>query len=444
MKDSHEKLAGLLSLCKRRGFIFPGSEIYGGLANSWDYGPLGAELKNNIKKLWWKMFVQERDDMLGLDSAIIMNPKVWQATKHVDTFHDPLVECKKCHTRLRADHIIDGKCPNCGGHEFGEEKNFNLMFKTNLGPSEDSSSEVYLRPETAQGIFVNFKNIIDSSRVKIPFGVAQIGKAFRNEITPGNFIFRTREFEQMEIEYFIRPTDWQQSFEHWVGEMEKWNKAIGLPDSSVHKLEVAREDLAHYSDRTIDFEFDYPFGRKELYGLAYRRDFDLKSHQDASGENLEFHDQISGERFLPHVIEPSFGVDRTLLAVLLSAYQEVEARSGDDEAVHEKEVVLRLPAALAPIKAAILPLSKKEPLMSIAKELATKLRKHYAVQYDESASIGKRYRRQDEIGTPLCITVDFETPNDNAVTIRDRDTMQQERISLDAVLSYITQKINND
>ncbi len=388
--------------------------------------------------------MQERDDMLGLDSAIIMNPKVWQATKHVDTFHDPLVECKKCHTRLRADHIIDGKCPNCGGHEFGEEKNFNLMFKTNLGPSEDSSSEVYLRPETAQGIFVNFKNIIDSSRVKIPFGVAQIGKAFRNEITPGNFIFRTREFEQMEIEYFIRPTDWQQSFEHWVGEMEKWNKAIGLPDSSVHKLEVAREDLAHYSDRTIDFEFDYPFGRKELYGLAYRRDFDLKSHQDASGENLEFHDQISGERFLPHVIEPSFGVDRTLLAVLLSAYQEVEARSGDDEAVHEKEVVLRLPAALAPIKAAILPLSKKEPLMSIAKELATKLRKHYAVQYDESASIGKRYRRQDEIGTPLCITVDFETPNDNAVTIRDRDTMQQERISLDAVLSYITQKINND
>ena len=307
----------IISLAKRRGFIFPGSEIYGGLANSWDYGPLGVELKNNIKKLWWKMFVQERGDMVGLDAALIMNPKTWEASGHLKNFSDPMVECKKCHTRYRADQLPE-KCENCKGTQFTEAKQFNLMFKTFLGPVEDEKGVVYLRPETAQAIFVDFKQILETSRQKIPFGVAQIGKAFRNEITPGNFVFRTREFEQMEIEYFIKPDDWQAQFDHWLGEMKRWVKAAGIDEAKVHYVEIGDEDRAFYSKRTVDVEFEYPFGQKELYGLAYRTDYDLTQHQKMSGKDLSYKDPAGGPGFVPHVIEPSLGVDRTLLAVLLS------------------------------------------------------------------------------------------------------------------------------
>ncbi len=464
---SNDLMEKIISLCKRRGFVFPGSEIYGGLANSWDYGPLGVELKNNIKKLWWQMFVQERDDMVGLDAAIIMNPKVWEASGHVGGFSDPLVECKKCHARYRQDELIAGymkeneivssstdkilphlSCPNCGNKEFTEAKQFNLMFKTFLGPasseatagksSEEKVNEVFLRPETAQAMFVDFKNITDSTRLKLPFGIAQIGKAFRNEITPGNFIFRTREFEQMEVEYFVKPEEWQQYFDHWLGEMKKWIKAVGIDESKTEYTEIAPEDRAHYSQRTIDVEFDYPFGKKELYGLAYRADFDLKNHF----KEAPYRDAESGEEFWPHVIEPSLGVDRTMLAVLLSCYDEVETRSGDDDSAHEKEIVLRLPKALAPIKVAILPLSKKVELSKPAKELAQKLRKYFICQYDETQSIGKRYRRQDEIGTPYCVTFDFDSLNDKKVTVRDRDTMAQDRIAIDELVSYLKEKID--
>lgn len=431
----------IISLAKRRGFIFPGSEIYGGLANSWDYGPLGVELKNNIKKLWWKMFVQERNDMVGLDAAIFMNPTTWVASGHVATFADPLTECKKCHTRFRADQI-EGKCTVCGGTDFTEPKNFNILVKTHLGPVEDESTLVYLRGETAQAIYVDFKQIQETSRMKIPFGVAQIGKAFRNEITPGNFIFRQREFEQMEIEYFVRGEEWEKHFEYWLGEMKRWVKAIGLDESKVHYEEIPDEDRSFYSKRTIDVEFEYPFGQKELYGLAYRYDYDLKQHEKFSGKDLSYKDPVTNEKFVPHVIEPSLGVDRTVLAVLLSAYTETEARSGKDDAVHETEVTLRLPKELAPIKIAILPLSKKEELAGPAGEVYQTLRKYWMTQYDETGSIGKRYRRQDEIGTPYCITVDFDTLNDQAVTVRDRDTMQQERVKIPELLAYFQEKLH--
>jgi len=456
----------IISLAKRRGFIFPGSEIYGGLANSWDYGPLGVELKNNIKKLWWKMFVQERDDMVGLDAALIMNTKVWEASGHLKNFNDPMIECKNCHQRFRNDQVLETKLraiadplfPNqknlseedkkilfCSvtkrEHEFTPFKQFNLMFKTNLGPVE--GNEVYLRPETAQAIFVDFKQILETSRQKIPFGVAQIGKAFRNEITPGNFIFRTREFEQMEIEYFVKPNEWQKYFEHWLVEMKKWIKAVGIDESRVKYVEIGDEDRAFYSKRTIDVEFEYPFGQKELYGLAYRTDYDLTQHQNLSGKDLTYKDPVTGEKFIPHVIEPSLGVDRTLLAVLLSAYSESEARSGKEDAVHETEVTLRLPKELAPIKIAILPLSRKEELIKPAQEIYAQLRKCWMCQYDETASIGKRYRRQDEIGTPYCITVDFETANDKSVTVRDRDTMQQDRVKIGELLDYFKKKLEN-
>jgi glycyl-tRNA synthetase len=439
MKEQKNDLMDkIISLSKRRGFIFPGSEIYGGLANSWDYGPLGVELKNNIKKLWWKMFVQERFDMVGIDAALIMNPKTWEASGHIAGFSDPLVECKKCHQRYREDQLPE-KCENCGGKEFTSSKQFNLMFSTNLGPVEGNT--VYLRPETAQAIFVNFKQILDTASMKIPFGVAQIGKAFRNEITPGNFIFRTREFEQMEIEYFIKPDDWEDKFDHWLNEIKRWIKAVGIDESKIKYVDVPDGERAHYSKRTVDVEFEYPFGQKELYGLAYRTDFDLSAHQKLSGKDLSYKDPISGEKFLPHVIEPSLGVDRTLLAVLLSAYTETEARSGKEDAVHDVEVTLRLPKELAPIKIAILPLSKKEPLTTLAKDIRSQLAKHWMVEYHESASIGKRYRRQDEIGTPYCVTVDFETEKDQSVTVRDRDTMAQERIKVADLLDYFKNKL---
>ncbi len=437
----------VISLAKRRGFIFPGSEIYGGLANSWDYGPLGVELKNNIKKLWWKMFVQQRFDMAGLDAAIIMNPKVWEASGHLKNFSDPLVECKKCHERFRADSLPTDqedsfwKCQKGGKHEFTEARQFNMMLKTYLGPVESEGSVVYLRPETAQAMFVDFKQIIDNYQVKIPFGVAQIGKAFRNEITPGNFIFRTREFEQMEIEYFVHPKDAEKYFEHWLGEQKRWVTAIGLDESKVKYVEISDEDRAFYSKRSVDTEFVYPFGQKELYGIAYRTDYDLSRHEQASGKNLKYKDPVSGEEYTPHVIEPTWGVDRTILAVLLSSYTETEARSGKDDAVHETEVTLKLPKELAPIKVAILPLSKKDELTIVSMDIAKKLAKHWMVEHHTSGSIGKRYRRQDEIGTPYCLTVDFETANDKSVTVRDRDTMQQERIKIDELVKYFVKKL---
>jgi glycyl-tRNA synthetase len=433
----------IVNLCKARGFIYPGSDIYGGLANSWDYGPLGVELKNNIKREWWKFFVQQRLDMVGLDAALIMNPKVWEASGHLETFTDPLVECKECHERYRADQInLAGACQKCGrSGTFTEPASFNLMLKTWLGPKEDDSAVVYFRPETAQAIFADFPAVLNSSRKRIPFGIAQIGKAFRNEITPGNFIFRTREFEQMEIEYFIRENEWKSQFERWLGLMKEWIALCGIDTSRIHDLEVATGDLAHYSKRTVDVEFDFPFGRKELYGLAYRTDFDLSNHAKHSGANMMYTDPVSGEKFTPHVIEPSFGVDRTALAMLCSAYYEEEAPSGDGEGT-ETRVVLRLSKKFAPIKIAVLPLSKKDELSSIARPLAERLATLWKVDYDETQSIGKRYRRQDEIGTPYCVTVDFDSLNDNAVTVRDRDTMKQDRVPIGELENYFTDKLD--
>lgn len=416
----------LVSLAKRRGFIYQGSEIYGGLAGTWDYGPLGVELKNNIKNLWWRMFVQGRDDMYGLDAAILMNPEVWKASGHVDGFADPLVECKKCKRRFRADHV-DGKCPECGG-EFGEVRQFNMMFQTQIGATEGSIS--YLRPETAGGIFVNFKNVIDSFHPKLPFGIGQIGKAFRNEIAPRDFIFRVREMEQMEVEYFVRPNEWEAAFEEWRENVHAFNEAVGISRDAVHELEVADGERAHYSKRTIDFEFDFPFGRKELYGLAYRTDFDLSAHERGSNTELKYLDDTTGEKFVPHVIEPSFGVDRTVLAVLASAYAE-------DEQGGEKRVFLKFNTAVAPVKAAVFPLLKNKPeLVAKAREVYSGLKKQIPqIMWDDNGNIGKRYRRQDEIGTPVCITIDFDTLGEtpehkDTVTVRDRDTGEQERVAI--------------
>lgn len=538
----------IVSLCKRRGFIFPGSEIYGGMANSWDYGPLGVELKNNIKQGWWKKFVHSRTDMVGIDAALIMNPKVWEASGHLKNFTDPLVECKKCHERFRADHLpineeefkkfrkhflyvigellkkmdeeefksigqglnffekvegsinsnlnlsseevkglakivekvyLDGlstfsklenklkivsillegvksatsftgfvtqqylnervECQKCGGKDWETPKSFNLMFKTFIGSTEDEANVAYFRPETAQAMFVDFKQVAETSRKRIPFGIAQVGKAFRNEITPGNFIFRTREFEQMEIEYFIREKDWEKSFEYWHKEIYEWMRELGLEKKHLHDLEVPEKERAHYSKRTIDIEYDFPFGTDELYGLAYRTDFDLGNHAKASGQSLEYLDPETQEKFIPHVIEPTFGVDRSVLAVLCESYAEEEAPTAE-KGETETRVVLKFPKWLAPIKVAILPLSKKEELAKVARPLYEDLVKNFVCEYDETQSIGKRYRRQDEIGTPYCVTVDFETLEDNAVTVRDRDTMKQERIKIEELVDYLKNK----
>jgi len=423
----------IVSLAKRRGFIYPGSDIYGGLSGTWDYGPLGVELKNNVKQLWWRMFVQNRDDMLGVDAAILMNPEVWKASGHVDGFQDPLVECTKCKRRFRADHVGDS-CPECGG-AFGEVRQFNMMFQTQIGATEGSIS--YLRPETAGGIFVNFKNIIDSFHPKLPFGIAQIGKAFRNEIAPRDFIFRVREMEQMEIEYFVSPANWEASFEEWRTQSLEFFRTVGLSPESVHELNVPADELAHYSKRTIDFEFDFPFGRKELSGLAYRTDFDLKAHSTASGTELTYLDDSTSERFTPHVIEPSFGVDRTILAILTSAYTE-------DELGGEVRTYLKFNKAVAPIKAAVFPLLKNKPeLVEKAREVYMMLKKDVPqLMWDDNGNIGKRYRRQDEIGTPVCVTIDFDTLGEtpelkDTVTVRDRDTGEQERVAIADLIGRI-------
>ncbi len=418
------KLEDIVSLAKRRGFIYPGSDVYGGLSGTWDYGPLGVTLKRNIMNLWWKMFVDDRDDMYGVDAAILMNQKVWQASGHVDTFTDPLVECGNCHARHRADKLNDpNKCPTCGKTgTFGEARAFNMMFKTNVGPVADENSISYLRPETAQGIFTNYKNVVDNFYPDLPFGIGQQGKAFRNEISPRDFIFRSREFEQMEIEYFVHPDKWEESFEAWVELCKEWFTALGLPAESVHELEVPENDRAHYSKRTIDFEFDYPIGREELMGLAYRTDFDLKNIHDNSGKSMEYTVKGSQEKFIPHVIEPSFGVERALMAVLCSAYRE-------DEQNNDKRIYLALPEHLAPVKYAVSPLLKNKPeLVEKAREVYIMLKKKYGnVMWDDNGNIGKRYRRQDEIGTPYCVVIDFDTLEDGTVTLRDRDTTEQKR-----------------
>ncbi|RJR24546.1 glycine--tRNA ligase [Candidatus Microgenomates bacterium] len=418
----------IISLCKRRGFVYPGSEIYGGLANTWDYGPLGVELKNNIKKQWWKNFVQKRAEIYGLDGGILLNPRIWEASGHVQGFIDILVECLKCHKRYRLDHLKGAKkCPECGG-SLSEPRRFVPMFKTFIGPVEDTASVAFLRPETAQAIFVNFKNIIDSFHPRLPFGIAQTGKAFRNEITLGNFIFRSLEFEQMEIEYFIREENWESHFEEWKKTMEDWVIDLGVKKENLSWRRHADDELSHYSKRTEDLEFNFPFGVRELYGLAYRTDFDLKNHAKFSGQELSYQDPETKETYIPHVIEPSMGVERTFLAVLLDAYEEESGEKGI-------RTVLKLNPKIAPFKVAVFPLvANKEELVAKAREIYETLMVEFPVAFDDRGNIGKRYFSQDEIGTPWCVTVDYQTLEDNTVTVRDRDTTKQERVAVDKLL----------
>lgn len=424
----------IVSLAKRRGFIFPSSEIYGGLGSTWDYGPLGVELKNNVKRAWWRKVIQERDDMVGLDAAILMHPRVWEASGHVAGFSDPLVDCKSCKQRFRADHLEGDKCPSCGG-ELTEARQFNLMFKTFMGPVEDSAAVVYMRPETAQGMFVNFDNVLTTTRMKLPFGIAQIGKSFRNEITPGNFTFRTREFEQMEIEYFVKPGTDEAIHEQWIKDRFQWYLDLGMTQERLRLRPHDSDELAHYARGCSDIEYFFPMGWSELEGIANRTDFDLKRHAEYSGQRLDYFDQEANEHYVPFVIEPSAGADRATLAFLLDAYHEEPDKD-------EIRVVLKIHRALAPYKVAILPLSKKEPLTSTAKSIEKELRKHWMVDFDDSKAIGRRYRRQDEIGTPYCVTVDFQTIEDQAVTVRDRDTMEQERIPISELTKYFWEKLS--
>ncbi len=428
----------IVALAKRRGFIFPGSEIYGGLGGTWDYGPLGAELKNIIKGEWRRRFVFARDDMFLIESAILMNRRVWEASGHVESFVDPMADCKQCQARFRADHVdLAAACPVCGAHDFTDVRPFNTMFKTYVGPVEDTAGETFLRPETAQGMFVNFKNVLDTMHPKLPFGIVQIGKAFRNEITPGNFIFRTREFEQMEIEYFIRGAEWERRFDYWLGEMRQWLSFLGLDPNRIHEREVSEGDRAHYSGRTVDIDYDFPFGREELYGLAYRTDFDLSQHAKESGVDLSCFDETTKERFVPHVIEPTFGVDRTVLALLAEHYSEEGER-----------VVLKFPPRLAPVKVAVFPLLANKPrLVEKARAIYQTLRAAgswqlgAAIAWDDRGNIGKRYYSQDEIGTPFAVTVDFQTLEDDTVTVRDRDTMKQERVTERELAAYFQDKL---
>jgi len=461
MENSKKTMDKIVALCKTRGFIFPGSEIYGGLANSWDYGPLGVEFKNNVKRAWWKKFVQESRYNVGLDSAIIMNPEAWVASGHVGGFSDPLMDCKQCKARHRADKLIedyafqngtddnpagwsfdemaayikekDIACPLCGGKQFTDIKKFNLMFKTFIGVTEDSTNTVYLRPETAQGIFVNFPAVQRSMRKKLPFGVAQIGKSFRNEITPGNFVFRTREFEQMELEFFCKPGTDLEWFAYWKDYCHKFLLNLGMKDENLRLRDHDAEELCFYSKATTDFEFLFPFGWGELWGIADRTNYDLGQHAEHSGKDMTYFDQETGEHYIPYVVEPSLGADRVALAFLVDAYDEEELSEGD------VRTVLRLHPALAPVKAAVLPLSKK--LSEKALELYDELSREFMTDFDETGSIGKRYRREDEIGTPFCITYDFETENDGCVTVRDRDTMEQVRIPLCEVKAYINERL---
>ena len=473
---SKVSLEDIVSLAKRRGFIYQGSDIYGGLAGTWDYGPLGVALKRNITNLWWKMFVEDRDDMYGTDAAILMNQKVWQASGHVDTFTDPLVVCSNCHSSFRADKLNTSKCPTCGKENtFGPPRDFNLLFNTNVGASWGSfeapegqhlageiravdnttgkdlvrvpikegdtyngsmmyekNARTYLRPETAQGIFTNYKNVVDSFYPDIPFGIAQVGKAFRNEISPRDFVFRSREFEQMEIEYFVEKENWQKEFNNWVKNVYEFLEALGIEKTHIHELDVPDKDRAHYSKRTIDFEFDFPHGHDELLGLAYRTDFDLMNIQNATGKSMDYLPKDGSKPFVPHVIEPSFGVERALMATLTSAYTE-------DEVNGEKRIFLRLPTHLAPVKVAVSPLLKNKPeLVKKAREVYDMLKKEFgSVMWDDNGNIGKRYRRQDEIGTPYCVVVDFDSLEDNSVTVRDRDTTKQQRVKIDKLLSSL-------
>ena len=465
MKNTEKTMEKIVNLCKNRGFIFAGSEIYGGLANTWDYGPLGVEFKNNVKKAWWKKFVQENRYNVGLDAAILMNPQTWVASGHVGGFSDPLMDCKECKERFRADKVIEdwcaennfelGKavdamsqsemkafveehnilCPTCGKHNWTDIRQFNLMFKTFQGVTEDAKNTVYLRPETAQGIFVNFNNVARTTRKKLPFGVAQVGKSFRNEITPGNFTFRTREFEQMELEFFCKPGTELEWFAYWKEFCKNWLLSLGMKEENLRLRDHDPEELSHYSNATTDFEFVFPFGWGELWGVASRTNFDLNAHQTTSGQDMTYYDQEANEHYIPYVVEPSLGADRVTLAFLVDAYDEevVDAEKNDTR------VVLRLHPALAPYKAAVLPLSKK--LAEPAGEIYEQLAKYFNVDYDETGSIGKRYRREDEIGTPFCITVDFETANDGCVTIRERDTMEQVRIPVADVIGYLNEKL---
>lgn len=451
----------LVALCKSRGFVFSGSEIYGGLANTWDYGPLGIEVINNVKRAWWKKFVQESPYNVGISAAILMNPSVWMASGHLTNFNDPLMDCKACKARFRADKLIedftadwsepvsgDGwsnekleafvqeqaiPCPTCGKHDFTGIRKFNMMFKTFQGVTEDSASEIYLRPETAQGIFVNFKNVLRTTRRKMPMGIAQIGKSFRNEITPGNFIFRTREFEQMEMEFFCKPGEDLEWFAYWCDFCHNWLLSLGVKDEHLRRRNHSKEQLSHYSKATTDFEYLFPFGWGELWGVADRTDFDLKAHQEASGESMEYIDPVTNERYIPYCVEPALGVDRMALVLLCDAYDE-EALENDSR------VVMHLHPVIAPFKAAVLPLQKNKQ-GALATEIYQELSKYFMVDYDETGSIGKRYRRQDEIGTPLCVTVDFDTAETGIVTIRDRDTMQQDHVHRSEIRAYIENRL---
>ncbi len=456
----------IVALAKARGFVYPGSEIYGGLANTWDYGPIGVELKNNVKKAWWKKFVQESPYNVGVDCAILMNPQAWVASGHVGGFSDPLMDCKECKGRFRADKLIEDHfaengragdvvdgwsnekmksyidenklvCPSCGSHNFTDIRQFNLMFKTFQGVTEDSKNVVYLRPETAQGIFVNFKNVQRTSRKKIPFGIAQIGKSFRNEITPGNFTFRTREFEQMELEFFCEPGTDLEWFSYWRQFCIDWLKALNMKEENMRIRDHSPEELSHYSKATTDIEFLFPFGWGELWGVADRTDYDLRQHQDHSGQDMTYFDQDKNEKYVPYCVEPSLGADRVTLAFLCEAYDEEVV--GEKDGKEDVRTVLRFHPALAPVKAAILPLSKK--LSEPAEKIYADLAKKFNIEYDESGSIGKRYRRQDEIGTPFCITVDFDTLEDNTVTVRERDTMEQIRVKTDQLAAYLEEKM---
>ena len=463
MNNNADLMDKVVSLCKRRGFVFQGSEIYGGLANTWDLGPLGTELKNNILQAWWKFFVHTRRDVVGIDAAILMNPKVWRASGHVDNFNDAQIDCKECKKRYRADHLIEDaikdvkvegltpedlskiikeneiKCPNCGSKNFTDVRTFNLLFQTHIGPTAMDNEPVYLRGEIAQGMFVNFKNVLNTTRKKLPFGIASAGKAFRNEITPGNFIFRTLEFDLMEFEYFIKEDMWKEKFDYWLSEMHKWLDVVGIDRKNTRVREHTKDELSHYSKRTVDIEYKTPFGWKELYGLAYRTDFDLRNHMENSGQDLTYFDQETGEKFVPHVLEPTFGLSRTLLMVLLNAYSEDEIE--DSKGNKETRVVLKLKPSVAPFKAAVLPLMKKPELLEKAEKIFDMLKNDFVLDFDVTGSIGKRYRRQDEIGTPFALTIDYDSLEDNAVTVRDRDSAEQERIKIEDLASYLSEKL---
>jgi glycyl-tRNA synthetase len=459
MAKRSDRMETLVSLCKRRGIVFPSSEIYGGLRASWDYGPLGVEMKNNIKRQWWRSMVQERDDIVGLDSSVILAREVWEASGHVTEFTDPLTECMSCHKRFRADHLIEAyeekhghppedglaqlACPNCGTRgAFTEPRNFNGLLRTYLGPVEDESGLAYLRPETAQGIFINYRNVLQTSRKKIPFGIGQIGKSFRNEITPGNFIFRTREFEQMEMEFFVTPGTDEEWHQRWIDARLDWHLGLGVSKDNLRLYEHPKEKLSHYSKRTVDIEYKFDFPGSEwgeLEGIANRTDFDLTTHGKASGQDMSYLDPESSERYVPYVVEPALGVDRCLLVHLLDAYTEDEAP--DAKGKLEKRTVLRLDPRIAPVKVAVLPLSRNADLSPKARDVAAELRRHWNADFDDASAIGRRYRRQDEIGTPYCVTVDFETLEDQAVTVRERDSMKQERIGMDGLTAYLSERM---